>query len=193
VEATVVRDRDGVVGLQVTRFDRVDGHRLAVEDACQVLNLYPVRKYDPTAAEVVAAMAAQCQAHALAVRDLFAQMAFAYLSGNGDAHAKNFSVAQDPTGEWHVSPAYDLTCTYLYGDTTLALSIDGRTSGITRARMLDFAGRVGLSQRAAVRVIDEITTAADHWLERLADLPFDDRRLHELERFLRYRQNELRG
>lgn len=192
VDAEVVRDRDGVAGLQVTRFDRADGKRFAVEDACQVLNVYPVRKYDRPAAEVVDALASLCQARPVAARELFAQIAFAYLSGNGDAHAKNFSIMQDPTGEWHVAPAYDLPSTYPYGDSTMALSIEGRSSGLTRARMLSFADTIGLSQRAAIRTLDDLTSAADEWLERLLALPFDERRIHELGRFLRYRQQELR-
>lgn len=192
-EARLVQDRDGVTGLQVTRFDRDNGDRFAVEDACQMLNVYPVRKYDQTAADVVDALMSRCQAAAVAARDLFAQMVFAYLSGNGDAHAKNFSVLQNPAGEWRVAPAYDLPSTFPYGDTTMALPIEGRTSGLTRARMLSFADRIRLSRRAASRVLNDLTASADDWLDRLGELPFDSRRIHDLERFLRYRQRELRG
>ncbi|WP_326549788.1 HipA domain-containing protein [Micromonospora sp. NBC_01813] len=48
---------------------------------------------------------------------------------NGDAHAKNFSVRQGVDGEWRVSPAYDTPSSYPYGDTTMALSIGGRSGG----------------------------------------------------------------
>lgn len=68
-----------------------------------------------------------CDASALASRDLVRQLAFAYLAGNGDVHAKNFSVLQDPIGEWQVSPVYDAPCSHRYGDTTMALSVGGRT------------------------------------------------------------------
>lgn len=192
VEAEVVRDRNGIAGLQVTRFDRADGdQRLAVEDGCQALDVHPVRKYDPSSAEVVRALASMCQAQAVATRDLFAQLVFAYLTGNGDAHAKNFSAVQDRLGEWHIAPAYDLPSTNPYGDTTMALSVQERTSGLTRARMLDFAAAIGLSQRAATRTLDRLASCADDWLIRLGDLPFDERRVHDLHRFLRYRQKEL--
>ncbi len=63
----------------------------------------------------------------LAGRELIRQLAFAYLTGNDDAHAKKFSVLQDFNGEWAVSPVYDVPCSYLYGDTTVALSIEGRS------------------------------------------------------------------
>ena len=74
----------------------------------------------------------------------------------------------------------------------MALPVEGRTSGLTRARMLSFADTIGLSQRAAIRCLDDLTSAADVWLERLGELPFDERRIHALGRFLRYRQRELR-
>jgi HipA-like protein len=45
VDAEIVRDRDGALGL-VGRFDRLpDGTMLAVEDGCQVLGRYPAATY----------------------------------------------------------------------------------------------------------------------------------------------------
>jgi serine/threonine-protein kinase HipA len=55
-----------------------------------------------------AALTAVCDAPALAGRELIPQLAFAYLIGNGDAHAKNFSVLPGRDGEWQTSPVYDV-------------------------------------------------------------------------------------
>ena len=92
-------DRDGAPGLLVRRFDRitVDGRlrALAVEDGCQAADRPPADKYLLGADRTFAALAAVCDAPALAGRELVRQLAFAYLTGNGDAHAKNFSVLQD--------------------------------------------------------------------------------------------------
>ena len=127
----LVTDRDGAPGLLVRRFDRstVDGElrALAVEDGCQVADRPPADKYLLGSGQVFAALAAVCDAPTLAGRELIRQLAFAYLTGNGDAHAKNFSVLQDLSGEWRVSPVYDVPCSQVYGDTTMALSIGGRT------------------------------------------------------------------
>ena len=48
------------------------------------------------------------------------QALFAYVTGNGDAHAKNFSVMRDLSGRWQPAPAYDLPSTVPYGDHRLA-------------------------------------------------------------------------
>jgi serine/threonine-protein kinase HipA len=103
--AQVVHDRDGRPGLLVERFDRLPTSEggvplsLAVEDACQVLDLPPADKYRVSTERALAALAQVCQAPLAAARTLLAQCVFAYLTGNGDAHAKNFSVLQQSTGE----------------------------------------------------------------------------------------------
>jgi serine/threonine-protein kinase HipA len=169
--ATVVHDADGRPGLLVRRFDRLaraDGstEALACEDACQVLGRWPADKYNVTTEEVVAALAGWCSARAVALRALYQQLCFAWFTGNGDVHAKNLSIVMQPDGEWRVSPAYDLPATVTYGDTTLALSWQGRTRGLSRRHLLALAATIGLPERAAVKVLDDL-------IERLADLEQD--------------------
>ena len=130
-KAEVVHDADGAAGLLVRRFDRVQDPSgrtvaLAQEDACQVLGRYPADKYRVTTEAVIGALAGVCQAPSVAAFALLKQAVFAYLTCNGDAHAKNFSVRCLPDGEWRVTPAYDLPTSHPYGDTTMALSVNGR-------------------------------------------------------------------
>lgn len=112
------------------RFDRIrqgeDVVSLAVEDACQLLDLYPADKYAVGSEEVTLAAAEVCAARPVAARAALTQFAFAWLTGNGDLHAKNLSVLQQPTGEWRVAPVYDIPSTMPYGDLTMALPLDGR-------------------------------------------------------------------
>jgi len=193
----VVVDADGVSGLLVRRFDRVveaDGsvRRLAQEDACQVLGRYPAAKYNVTYEEVVVALSACTQAPAVAAVDLFRQIVFAYLTGNGDVHAKNLSVGQRPSGEWRVTPGYDVPSTRPYGDTTLALTIGGRVEGLFGPHFVAFAGDVGIPERAATNILDLMCDHADAWIARLDELPFDSGRIQDLTRMARRRQTDLR-
>ncbi|KGN32968.1 hypothetical protein N802_16465 [Knoellia sinensis KCTC 19936] len=163
VDARVVHDSTGRPGLLVRRFDRVlvDGEprALAVEDAAQAMNLYPADKYAVGAEAAVTALSTLCAARPVAVRDLFRQLTFAWFTGNGDVHAKNLSVLATPTGEWRVSPAYDLPSTLPYRDHTMALPMAGRREGFSRRSLLEFADRIGLPSASAERVIDEVLTA----------------------------------
>ena len=168
----LVTDRDGAPGLLVRRFDRitVDGQlrALAVEDGCQAADRPPADKYLLSAERTFAALTAVCEAPALAGRELIRQLAFAYLTGNGDAHAKNFSVLQDQSGEWRISPVYDVPCTHVYGDATMALSIGGRTGSEFSADDVRRAG--GDAQRAATRY-STCSRRADRACRPLANQP----------------------
>jgi len=194
-EAVVVSDADGRQGLLVTRFDRrateEGGTRsLACEDACQVLGRWPADKYNVTAEEVVTALASNCPARPVAARLLFRQLAFAWLTGDGDVHAKNLSILAMPDGEWRVAPAYDLPCTVVYGDTTMALSLHGKKTGLSRRHWLAFAEAIGLPERAAVRVLDDLLDGLEDLVDELRGsvLPFPARAQADLVAELRHRR-----
>ena len=74
------------------------------------------------------ALAGLCRARPVAVRNLYLQFIFAWLTGNGDLHANNVAVLGGREA-WVVSPVYDIPCTLLYGDDTMALTVAGRVKG----------------------------------------------------------------
>lgn len=158
----LIRDVGGRPGLLVERFDRIPlaggAHgavqRLAVEDGAQVLGLYPADKYNVGYGQVCHALAEYCSAPLPALRNLAIQAAFAWLSGNGDLHAKNVSMVQQPSGEWSIAPVYDIPSTVVYGDKTLALTLAGKRTGISRKHFLGWATGLGLAERAAVQVLE---------------------------------------
>jgi len=199
VDASVVRDAEDRPGLLVARFDRVERAEgtasLAAEDACQLLDRWPGDKYNVSTEEVARAIRAVCASQAVAARDLFRQVCFAWLTGNGDLHAKNVSVLQHPSGEWRVAPAYDLPSTAPYGDRTLALALQGSTDGLSRRRALELAGAIGLTERAAQRVIGEVLDGTRDVAAEIDDgvLPFDGRIVADMVRLLRYRRRLLDG
>ncbi|MGF1646364.1 MAG: type II toxin-antitoxin system HipA family toxin [Kineosporiaceae bacterium] len=195
VRAEVVHDATDRPGLLVERFDRVvtpDGsvRRLAVEDAAQVLGRYPADKYSVRTEEVAVALAARCPARAVALRDVFRQVCLAWLTGNGDLHAKNLSILAAPDGEWRVAPAYDLPSTLPYRDRTTALPVGGRRDGLSRRSLLAFATATGLPAAAAERTLDEVLAATAGVVDELAAgaLPFDPRTTHDVVRSLRNRR-----
>lgn len=171
----LIRDVAGRPGLLVERFDRVPlpgtqpdaVQRLAVEDGAQVLKLYPADKYNIGYGEVCRALAGHCAAPLPALRNLAIQAAFAWLSGNGDLHAKNISMVQQPDGEWTIAPVYDIPSTVVYGDKTLALTLDGKRTGISRRHFLGWAVQLGLSDRTATRVVDVALKASGPLVEDL--------------------------
>ncbi|WP_417218509.1 type II toxin-antitoxin system HipA family toxin [Arthrobacter sp.] len=152
--ARVVHDRRDRAGLLVERFDRVQDDqgswiRLAREDAAQVMDILPAAKYNVAAEEVVQALSRVAKAPAVAARNLYLQFVFAWLTGNGDLHAKNLAVLAGRRGGFVVAPGYDTPCTALYRDMTLALPVAGKTRNVRARHWEEFAEAIGLPQRAA--------------------------------------------
>jgi len=153
-DSNLVHDKSGHPGLLVRRFDRVhDGamwRRLAFEEATQVLGLPPSAKYNIDAVEVVGALAGLVDARLPAVRNLYLQFLFAWLTGNGDLHGKNVGVVRDGAGRWGIAPMYDIPCTLIYGDDSMALPIAGRTKDLRAKHWNEFAAEIGLLGKAAI-------------------------------------------
>ncbi|MFZ4511532.1 MAG: type II toxin-antitoxin system HipA family toxin [Candidatus Nanopelagicales bacterium] len=188
----VVHDLRGEPGLLVERFDRVGTQRRAVEDAAQVMGLYPAQKYAVTMEQVSLALMAPCRARPVAARDLFRMVVFAWLTGNGDLHAKNLAIL-DVDGEWRISPVYDVPSSLPYGDTTSALTVAGRDHDLSRRSLLDFADALSLTAKAAVVVLDHLLEATQEviavWSD--AEIEFTRPRNHEVLRHLRARRRAL--
>jgi serine/threonine-protein kinase HipA len=198
VSSELVHDADGRSGLLVTRFDReIDSKGKitprAVEDGCQVLDRWPADKYNFSAEELIQAVSAVCASKRLAIRELFTQFCLAWITGNGDLHAKNVSILKTPDGEWRVSPAYDLPSTVPYADLPMALTINGRKIGHSRKSLVEFGVSVGLSQKLATKVLDVVLEATSKMLDELRNgaIPFNQQINSDLISELRHRRSTL--
>jgi serine/threonine-protein kinase HipA len=195
-KARVVTDVDGERGLLVTRFDRIPTKdkptiAVAVEDASQILGRPPADKYLISTEEAFKALSELCLAPLPAARNFVGQLAFAYLTGNGDAHAKNFSVLRPPDGEWLPSPAYDLPSTYFYDDDSMAMSLHRRTRDFGGKDFVFLGEYLGLPERAVRRIITNINDRVGLWLPDIQKLPFTDTIKAKFIRHVNYRQMRL--
>lgn len=193
----VLEDGRGLKALAVERFDRAGREpaltRLAFEDAAQVLEIWPADKYNVSLEEASRALLALTAAPIVAARDLFGQVAFAVLTGNGDQHAKNLALLATDRGEWRMSPAFDIPSTVAYGDETLALPIQGSSQPFSRRKLLAFAADIGLPQPAARKVLDHLLGRTEGPLSELDPvlLPFSSHVLGRLEKTFAYRRRQL--
>lgn len=128
----LVYDRDGVSGLMVSRFDRTpSGGRIAMEDGAQILGVPSGEKYTEdnpavTTESVIQAMVKLAASPAIARRNLYMHFLYAWLTGNGDLHAKNISLLKGRRG-WEVAPIYDIPCSLVHiKSLSMALSVNGK-------------------------------------------------------------------
>ena len=151
--------------LVVERYDRIvrdDGavERMHQEDICQAL-VYPRRRNTRrTAVESLRHVAALLTSAAgISVLEmLLMAVTFNILIGNGDAHGKNLSLLYHGDGPITLAPLYDLMCTLIYNQPRLAMYIDAvqRMNQVTTDRLVKEAGRWGLQELAATRLIADI-------------------------------------
>jgi serine/threonine-protein kinase HipA len=162
VETTDLLRRKLIV---IERYDRVvhdDGsvERLHQEDFCQATGMPPDRKYEEDGGPSLRTIAGLVQAVASreSVETLLRAVTLNVLIGNGDAHAKNFSLLHKRSGALRLAPLYDLMSTLWYGDDRLAMHIDDvrRTNRVTGARLINEATRWGLTRRRAAEIIEDM-------------------------------------
>lgn len=172
--------------LVVERYDRRaedDGtvHRLHQEDFCQATGIAPADKYEedggPSLRRVADIVSAVARPDSL--ERLLRATTLNVLVGNGDAHAKNFSLVHQETGQLTLAPVYDVMSTLVYGDDRLAMYLDTvqRTSRVTADRLVNEATSWGLSRRRAEEivtdVVDRIPGAIDDAWPETPDMPED--------------------
>lgn len=80
--------------------------------------------------------------------ETYRRMIFNILTTNVDAHIKNFSFMMEKGGDWHITPAYDLTFSCFNPgnrfDPAHSLKVCGKTMNITRSDLLGFGKRFSI-------------------------------------------------
>jgi serine/threonine-protein kinase HipA len=153
--------------LAIRRFDRTEtGKRVHIEDFAQVFNLYPADKYGKASYRNIAEVL-WAETGETGIAEFVRRLVFSVLTGNGDAHLKNWSLIYPDGRTTKLAPAYDLVGTVAYmPDEALALSIAGTRNfnEIDIARLRRFAEKARLPVRAVVRTaMDTAQAVRDHW------------------------------
>lgn len=169
----LVRLRDGTLAYIVRRFDRAaDRAKRLQEDFCQLAEQPPKDKYEGSAELCVRLLRRYASEPLIDVLRLYRLIVFAWWTGNGDMHLKNFSLLRGEDGRYRLSPAYDLLCTRLViPDDALALPVGGKRDRFTRQDWLEFARYGRIPDRSAERVLATIASSLDACVE-MADRSF---------------------
>ncbi len=155
--------KDDSLAYVVRRFDRLpDGHKLRQEDFCQLAEKSPKEKYDGSAESCVRLLQKYATEPLIEILKLYRLFVFAWWSGNGDMHLKNFSLLADEQGILRLTPAYDLVCTRLViQNDPLALPVGGKKDNLSRNSWLEFAAYCQLPEKTAVRSIRKAGFGSD--------------------------------
>ena len=101
-----------------------------------------------------------------AVEEQFRRALFNVTARNQADHVKNISFLMDRSGQWALSPAYDLAYAYNPSGTWTRdhqMSLAGRRNGFDREDLLQFAASAGLKRRKALEILEEVSTSVRDW------------------------------
>jgi serine/threonine-protein kinase HipA len=103
-------------------------------------------------------------------------MVFNVVARNQDDHTKNISFLMDRSGQWRLSPAYDISWSYNPQGVWTAshqMSINNKWEDITRADLMHVAEEMHIQEGTAI--VDEVCEAVSQWsaLARQYEIPND--------------------
>ena len=189
-----------------TRYDREVAagkvRRLHQEDFCQMLKVDPKRKYESVGGPGFQESFALLRALQLPASDTIEfldRAVFNFIVGNGDAHAKNFSVVYRNAVP-RLSPAYDIMSTAIYPEVgrRMAMKVDGEYAfkWVTRDKFVRMANKSGIAQRIVSRELDKMIRHVERSLPKVvveAGRLFPHRIYHTIAQGITARISQIRS
>ena len=102
----------------------------------------------------------------VAVEEQFRRAIFNIMARNQDDHVKNISFLMNRSGEWSLSPAYDVTYSYNpQGQWTQnhQMSLNGVRNNFSLENILQFARAIGLKKRTAMELVEQVMISVSNW------------------------------
>ena len=141
------------------RFDRENGKKVHMQSLGAIAHI----SYKEPAICSYEMAAQYMQELNLSMKELeqfFTRMVFNCLAVNQDDHVKNVSFLMDRTGEWRLSPAYDVTFSYNPTNKWLRahqMSINQKSSDISLVDLLEAASKMGIKKGKAMDIVLKIS------------------------------------
>jgi serine/threonine-protein kinase HipA len=150
----------------IKRFDRTgDGGRIHTEDFAQANVLYPREKYERFNFDLLVEQVAQVMGTDAAL-EIIQRIVFTIGIGNGDMHAKNWSVRYVDGRTPTLAPAYDYVSTVVYlPDDDIGMNLAGskRFMDVDEEHFARLAARARLPRKP---VLDTVRTMVERMRER---------------------------
>ena len=168
---TLIRLADGELGYLTLRMDRGrKGEKISMLDMCQLTNRLTEHKYYGTYQQLAETIKKYSSAPMLDVQRYWEVVLFSWMTGNSDMHCKNFSLIDTGSGEYVLSPAYDLLAVLLADpkdtdEMAMSFSVGGDKSGFERNTFMNAFTQSGISVTVAEKMIERMKGHLPQWQE----------------------------
>lgn len=159
--------KDGLSHFMTKRFDRENGDKLHMVTLAGLAHL----DYNTPCScsyEMYAEYAKRIGVSKSEIEEIYRRMVFAVEGVNCDDHVKNFSFLMNRKGEWHISPAYDITFAYNPNNEWISkhqMTINGKAANISDADMISCGEKMGLSADFCQETIKTVKAVVADWVK----------------------------
>ncbi|HEY4115476.1 MAG TPA: HipA domain-containing protein [Rhizomicrobium sp.] len=167
-------DAVGSQAFAIKRFDRtaMDGP-IHIEDFAQIFRIYPQDKYGKVSYRNIAQVL-WIETGEIGTAEFIRRLVFNALIGNGDMHAKNWSLTYPDRVHPQLAPAYDFVSTiaYIPGDKLALTFVDSKAfQSLTLDQFVRFGAKSGLPETLTLDTVkDTVSRFRDAW-PHSKDLP----------------------
>jgi serine/threonine-protein kinase HipA len=157
VPHSLVYLQDGTMCYITKRVDRNRKGKLHMEDMCQLTERLTEDKYKGSHEQVAKTILKYATNPLLDVSNFYELVLFSFFTGNADMHLKNFSLLEDLTGDYCLSPAYDLVPTVLVNladKEELALTLNAKKNKLKYKDFLAAFENCGLSKKVLDKTLE---------------------------------------
>lgn len=100
------------------------------------------------------------------IEEQFRRMAFNVIARNQDDHVKNIAFLMDKTGQWSLSPAFDITYSYNPSGAWTAshqMTLNGKRDGFTMEDFKSCAKAAAMKRGRAEAIVTEVRETVSRW------------------------------
>ena len=148
------------------RFDRTDdGNKLHMQSLCAMMH-FDFNRPGAYSYEQALQTVRRLEMPASAAEQQFRRATFNVIARNHDDHPKNIAYLMARSGDWSLSPAFDVA--YSYNPTGAwtsrhQMSLNGKRDGFEREDLVALGKAAGMKRARAEAVIDEVDGVVGDW------------------------------
>jgi len=158
-------EENGRAHFMTRRFDRVAGRRLHMQTLCGLAH-YDFNQAGAYSYEQAFGVMRQMRLSKADAIELYRRIVFNVLARNQDDHTKNISFLMDESGQWRLSPAYDVTYAHNPGGIWTSqhqMSLNGKRDHFALADLQQLGAAISLTNTKIKTIIEQVIQAVANW------------------------------
>ncbi|MCH7695438.1 MAG: type II toxin-antitoxin system HipA family toxin [Proteobacteria bacterium] len=170
------------------RFDRLDGgEKLHMQSLCALAH-YDYNMAGVYSYEQALMVIRQLDLPMSDIEEQFRRMIFNVIARNQDDHVKNIAFMMNKSGEWSLSPGFDMTYSFNPGGRWTAshqMTINGKRDDFTLDDLNSCAKSASMKRGRAEKIIDGVKEIVSNWKVYANDACVDPKQRDQIQQTLR--------